>query len=285
MNITTILLASLASLAMLAAVALGVVRSGPVWDESARRQLGRLVERFESLGLDKNRLRIGLRTWGMAIPATFFFLWLGLNMFLPGVVLAGLVYVAPRYVLEYLIQRRSRLLRSQIVEAARALANAVKAGMNLHQGLETVAQEIPDPLAAEIQRIVADYSRGRPLAEALETVRRRLDLEPFTLFASAVEVALQHGGRVNETLLRISHALLENQRVERKMEADTASGRRQVQMLALCPPVLLSAIWLIEPQMVHSVFTTPQGQAMLCVIALLVYAGAAWARRMVTLGI
>ena len=52
-----------------------------------------------------------------------------------------------------------------MVAATIALANTSRAGLSLAQGLETVGNETPEPLASEIRRIVREYKHGRPLAE------------------------------------------------------------------------------------------------------------------------
>ena len=78
-----------------------------------------------------------------------------------------------------------------------------RAGLSLAQGLETVGKETSEPLAAEIRRVVREYKHGRPLAEALRAAKDRLNIDSFTLFASAVLVSLERGGRITDALERI----------------------------------------------------------------------------------
>ena len=111
---------------------------------------------------------------------------------MPPVAIAAvyLVYVAPRIILDLMIRRRRALLRDQMVAATIALANSSRAGLSLAQGLETVGEETPEPLAYEIRRVVHEYKHGRPLAEALRAAKDRLNIDSFTLFAAAVLVSL-----------------------------------------------------------------------------------------------
>ena len=212
----------LSSASLFAAVAWGMSQVGGVWDKIAGAQWSRQTELFKRLGLGTNHLQLALRAWGGAVFGTFFVLWLVLDMFPVAVLLTAMVYAAPRYILAYFVERRKTLLRDQMVGATMGLANTVKAGLSLAQGLASICEEVPEPLVSELRRIVFEYQRGRPLREAIEEVRRRLDIDAFTLFALAIEVSLERGGNVGEALQRISVSLQENQRIERKLEADTA---------------------------------------------------------------
>src|SRR5205085_687207 len=148
-----------------------------------------------------------------------------------GVALIFFVYVAPRYVLEFVIARRRSLLRDQMVGASTAMANAARAGLALGQALESISKETPAPLANEFRRIIQEYERGRPLPDALRDAKERLELDGFTLFTSSLLTCLDRGGRITEALDRISKSLQESQRLERKLEADTATGRKVVIIL------------------------------------------------------
>ncbi len=285
MDLGCVGLTLLACLLLFAAMFLGTQRLGPAWDFLALKQVAALEDRGRCLALDMSRLAAWLRLWGMllcGVPAVF---WFVLHNVTLGLTLTFLLYRAPRHVLDFLIRRRARLLRDQMVGTAHALANATRAGLTLPQGLLEVLRDTPEPLASELRRITADYQRGRPLKDALETVRRRLQLEPFTLFATAIQVCLERGGRVNEALTRIATSLRENLRLERKMEADTASGRRAVLIMALFPAMFLALMYLLEPSSVQLLFTRLGGQVVLAVVVLLVYFGSRWALHIMRLDV
>lgn len=258
---------------MFVSVTLGVQRLGPAWDVLASRQMGALACRAEALALDMQRLAWWLRIWGIALIATPLAFWLFANMLFFGLTLTYFVYIAPRHVLDYLILSRKQILRDQLVTAIQGLANAARAGLTLHQGLVEITRETPKPLANELKRIVADFDRGRPLKDALEQTRQRLQLEPFTLFAAAIQIALERGGRINESLERISTSLRDNQRVERKLEADTASGRRAVLILSLFPLFFLCLFRLLDAESTNLLFSTLSGQVVLIAVVVLVYVG------------
>ena len=263
------------------AVSFGLVLIWPVWDTLAAYQMGKLATRFKSLSLDVDKLQFYLRVWVVVWVVAV----VGIGYFAqmpPLAILTGfLIYVAPRYILDHLIRRRARLLRDQLVGSAVALANAVRAGLSIAQGLETVAAEAPQPLKAEFDRIVFDYQHGRPLKEAIEAMRTRLDLEEFTLFALAIEVSLERGGRLNEALERICVSLREKQRLERKLASSTAAGRHAVVVLTVTPIIGVIGYCLVDDQYYSLMFHQLMGQVMLAAIGVFVYLGERWAWKII----
>ena len=263
------------------AVSLGLVRIGPVWDVLAERQMGEMASRFKRLSLSEEKLRLYLRVWGVVWVTTVVGLWFFASAPPLAIFMGLIVYVAPRYILDHLLRKRARLLRDQLVGSAVALANSVRAGLSVAQGLETVAQETPQPLKAELDRTVFEYEHGRPLKEALDAMRTRLKLEEFTLFALAIDVALDRGGRLNEALERICNSLREKQRLERKLAACTAAGRQAVIFLGLAPIGLLGMFRAFGSSYIDVSFNTFLGQIMLAVAGTLLYLGVRWAWKIV----
>ena len=120
--------------------------------------------------------------------------------------------------------------------------------------------------------IVSDYRRGRPLADAILAVNQRLDLDSFRMFSAAILVNLDRGGRIGDTLVRISRSLEENQRLERKLEADTAGGRKLILILGAFPLLFLAGFSALDPQGTGAHFRGLPGQVVLIVVLLLILA-------------
>jgi tight adherence protein B len=283
MEINPLLLA--ASVLMGVAVFLLAIWGGPVWDVIAKRQIADLAPRMRELSLDTAQLPRLQRWWGLSMAATLFVCILVLHIPLIGIMAVYVIYILPRVLLEIWIARRRALLRDQMVGASILLANATRAGLALAQGLETVANESPEPLASEFRRLVHEYQRGRPLSEALRDAKVRLNLDGFTLLVNAVLTCLERGGKVTEALERISRSLQENQRLERKIEADTASGRLVVIMLGIFPFGFMLLFYFLAPDAVGLLFTTIIGQILVVLIAVMVYVSVKWAKKILTIDI
>lgn len=255
------------------------------WDTISQRYVADLQPILDSLSLDPNFTQSLLRWWGISIVASFLILTFVFGMLPIALAVLILLIIAPRWILKFMIARRRRKLRDQLVGGTTSLANACRAGLSLAQGLETVSNEVPQPLARELQRIVNEYQHGRSLAEAITTTKERLKLDSFTLFASALCVSLGRGGRITESLERIGHTLQENQRVERKLESETASGRKVVLLLALFPFVFLGGFYILHPEGTALVFQSLIGQLVLLVVIGLVVASVWWSNRILSIEI
>jgi tight adherence protein B len=255
----------------------------PLWDRIAANYIRDLRPMLTALNLDSGALPQQMRWWGISMAVAFLFVALGLGMWPVAFVATYLIYVAPRIYLQALISQRSFLLRDQLVSSVTGLANATRAGLSLAQGIENVGAETPEPLAAEFARIVREYQGGRPLASSLKDARDRLQQDGFTLFISALLVSLERGGRITEALERIGHSLQENQRLERKLQAETESGRKVVVILAIFPVVFLGLFYFLNPEGTALLFTTLLGQLVLLVVIAMVYFAVQWARRILTL--
>jgi tight adherence protein B len=259
-----------------AAAALAFLGAGPVFEAALEKALGRQGQRLRSLGLDSETVSTAIGLWLALVVALLLALGVGLQIWPVAVVLCAMLLAAPRWVVSNLILRRERLFRDQLASACFSLGCSVRAGLALPEAIARQARELPQPLAGEFRSIAQSYQRGQPLRQALEIARERLALEPFSLFVMVVGAALERGGPLEESLARIAGSIFETQRVERKLETETASGRRTIATLAGFPGLFLGGASFIAPGMTAVLFTTLWGQFSLATIVLLVGAAFAW---------
>jgi Flp pilus assembly protein TadB len=260
----------LASLFLGLAATLGCEPCLRLWDSLALRRLHALVPLAQTVGISEARLRLGMRAWGLGLIGI---VPLVLSLFGSPVlvpVAVGLTYLAPEWILRTIIRRRRQRLRDQLVGVCFALANTARAGLSLAQGLQLAGREAPEPIRSELLRIVGDFSRGRSLAQAIGDVSERLDLNGFRMFAAAILSCLEHGGPLTETLDGLALAVQESQRLQMKMDVQSASGRLTLWVLGLFPVVFLGLNYLIEPTSTRLLLTTVAGQVILTIIILLI---------------
>ncbi len=198
-------------------------------------------------------------------------------------VLVGVWLMVPRWLLAWQLHRRRLKLRDQLVGAMQNLANSARAGQSLAQGLESLSHESPEPLADELRQMMGEYQLGRPLPDTIMDTKQRLQLDSFSLFASTVVISLRQGGRVTESLERISNSLRENQRVERKLDAETAGGWRVVLILTLFPFLFLAGFYVLHPEGTLLMFRSLIGQALIITIIGLVVTSVWWSRKILNI--
>jgi tight adherence protein B len=274
-------LAAAAATGLAAALLVGPLTE--FWDRFMAWSLADLERAMDALRIDRHGLQGWLRWWGLLVATV----GIGLGLVLRSPVLAvplvlgGLV--APRFWLGHIVDSRRKLLRHQLPPALAGLANAVRAGLPLPEGIATVAAELSEPLRGEFRGIVAEHGGGRPLAAAIEDVKQRLGLEPFTLFAATIQTTLQRGGRVSEMLEILADSLRELDRLERTMDSATASPRKTIFFLGLFPALFLLGFLLLFPEGTMLMFTTTLGQVLLVVAAGLTGTSVLWSQSILAL--
>lgn len=148
------------------------------------------------------------------------------------------------FVPDALRRRRERLrcrrLLADLPDALDLLAVASAAGRSPAAGLAELANAGEGPLAEEMRMTVAELSCGRPLAEALRSLRARVPGSEVATLCAAIERSRRYGSPLAELLRRQSSALRRDRR--RAVEEHAARAAPKIQLvvaLVLVPSVLL----------------------------------------------
>lgn len=241
-----------------------------------RDQLRRLRIKAASL----RQLLIG---WFAVIGLLFVAFWLIMNLPVLGFVVCVLLLYIPWYVIKRLAGQRRMMIEDQLADSMVSLSSAIKAGLSLAQALEILADQSPNPIAQEFQQMVSEYKLGKPLDQVLSETKARLRSENFALFAAAMQASRESGGRLNETVDRIAHSVRELQRLERKVQTETAQARSSAFYMALAPVAILLIYYLfIDPVSTSRLFTTLPGQVILSISLVLNVVAYLWARKILS---
>jgi len=224
------------------------------------------------------QLRRWLNVWAGLIAAVAIVLTVFFDSPVFAVLAAALLAAFPWYLLHRLAEARKRRIEDQLADAMVSLSGAIKAGLSLAQSLQILADQCPPPISEEFRQMVGEYNLGKPLVQTLTEAKARLRSENFSLFAAAMLASHDSGGRLNETVDRIAHSVLELQRLERKLLSETAQARKSAVYMALTPLFVLLAYYFIDPENTLRLFDTLPGQLMLSFSAVLNIASYLWAR-------
>jgi tight adherence protein B len=225
------------------------------------------------------RSRVLIHWLFIIITPVIILLFLPLKMILLAFWLVGAVM--PRILLDREWQKRRKMLNDQLPKAVMQLSSGVASGMSLVQAIERIAERGEEPIRTEF-RIIANYwNMGADFTSTIEEAKRRLDLQDFTLFASALVINQKMGGNVVKTLERLALSLESVDRMRKEVYAATSEGRTNIKVLAVAPFIMLGFTTVIDAQAVGWLFTRPFGQLLLLVAVLLTAAGTFWAWRIV----
>ncbi len=187
-------------------------------------------------------------------------------------VLAGLLAALPWGYVATQRRRRLRRLDQQLPEALDLITRAVRAGHSLPLGIQMLADEMPEPIAAEFRLVHEQVSFGVSLQQALAGLCERVPLTDYRYFAVAVLIQRQSGGNLAEVIGNLSHLIRERLKLLARVRVLSAEGRMSAWTLALLPFLLGALLYLVNPDFMRPLWVDPIGvgmlRALLCMMLL-----------------
>jgi tight adherence protein B len=198
---------------------------------------------------------------------------------LPGLALGAVPY----FVLVKKRTLRFRKISDLLPEAIDLMSRGLRAGQAIPATLETVAQEIDDPLRTEFRRTADEQSYGLPFREAMMNLSRRVPVSDLQFLVTAILVQKETGGNLALVLDKTSNVIRERIRVEGQMRIRSAQGRLTGWILCGLPFALFILMNIMNPGYGRSLFTTELGQKMVTYASVLMVIGIIVIRKIVSL--
>ncbi len=183
------------------------------------------------------------------------------------------------------LRKRHVKFDEQLVDALAGLANSTKAGMSLPQAVEQVAKDMPPPVSQEFGDIMREYRSGKPIEQALDDARERIQSRNFDLSVRAFRIGMEQGGNVAMVFEKIAASIREMWRLQEHVRTVTTEGRSSARFMTLMPAVFLVLLYVMDPQGVSLLFTTTVGLILLSIVLVINLVGHAWIRRILDVDI
>jgi len=161
------------------------------------------------------------------------------------------------------ITSRTHKLEAQMIELLQMLASGLRAGFGLMQGLEAAAEQLPDPLAAEIRRTLRDTAMGASVEQALTALNERVGSSDFDIVITAILIQRSVGGNLAEILDNVAHTMRERERIRGEIRTITSQQRLTGYVIGGIPIGLLIIFFLVSPDFTGLLFTNSLGRMML----------------------
>ncbi|MEM8738944.1 MAG: type II secretion system F family protein [Planctomycetota bacterium] len=244
------------------------------YDRVLRRQLMMDVEPSQAFWVTVGGMGVA---FGLAFALT-------LSLLL-SVACAAAAYFLPTLVVRHLEQKRRAKLEEQLVDGLTTLSAGVKAGLNLVQSMEMLADNHTGPIQQEFSQLLREYQMGRDLNQAMRTTANRIGSPMYRLTFTAIELHRLRGGDTGESMDRLADAVREIKKLEGKLDAITAQSRSQASMMAVMPLVFMFILWLIDPSGINLLFTETVGRVLLLICGLLVFGAFIWIRKIMAVDV
>ena len=177
------------------------------------------------------------------------------------------------------VQRTVRI-EVQLGDAIDLMIGALQVGVGVINALETAVSEIRRPLRPQLEEVLGRIRYGDDPQVVLRDLVRRVPLESFRLFTSALSVHWRVGGNLFPILGTVARAIRDRIEVSRRIRSLTMDAR--VSILAILGSTYFIAFvtWYSEPETMTAFLATSVGKVLLAAALFLQGIGIVWSSAM-----
>jgi tight adherence protein B len=187
----------------------------------------------------------------------------GLSLIILRAGLALFVASMPILYVRIIRNRRLKKFEEALPDAIDLFNRSMKAGHNIHAGLETIAHETFDPVRMEFRKVIEELGLGAPIEETLHGLGRRVPLIDLKFFITGLILQRQTGANMVQVLENLALLVRERLNLAAKLKAATAQQRLSAGLLCSLPFVVGLGFWIMKPEYIRLLYTDPTGQVFL----------------------
>ncbi|GLH95189.1 type II secretion system F family protein [Phytohabitans aurantiacus] len=178
-------------------------------------------------------------------------------------------------------RQRVEKFAALLPEALQLVIGSLRSGFSLPQALEAMAKEVPAPISAEFNRMLAQVRLGLDLETALERLARRVANRDLGWTVMAIRVQREVGGNLAEVLATTVNTIRERENLRGHVRSLTAEGRLSALVLLSLPILVGGLMVAVNRDYISPLWTDPRGVMLLVIGVGLVALGAFWLSRLV----
>ena len=154
-------------------------------------------------------------------------------------------------------KKRIAMFEEQLPDAVELMVRSLRVGHPFVSAINTVSREMSDPIASELGIIADECAYGRDVAEAIQSMADRLDIQDLRFLAVAVGIQQTSGGNLAEILQGLANVIRARFKLFRKVKAITAEAKWSGNFLSVFPILALVGINVMQPDYYSEVIGTP----------------------------
>lgn len=155
------------------------------------------------------------------------------------------------------LKRRKADLIKQLPDALDLMSRGLKVGHPLNTTLQSVANEMPDPIGTEFGLVVDQVAYGDELTTAIRAMADRLEEEDIQYLAVALTMQHGTGGDLAGILRTLARVIRARMSLRRKIKAITAEGRMTAYILSCVPVAIVLVMTIFTPSFYGDVMHYP----------------------------
>lgn len=165
----------------------------------------------------------------------------------------------PKMVLNTMKATRGKKIDGQLMDAIILMSNSLKSGLDIIQGFEMVSKDLLPPISDEFALVIKNYQLGTPFEKALGVMEDRVSSKMLSYMIRAIVLQRQIGGNLTRVFERIVVDIREESKLDEKTKALTAQQRIQSIVVAIMPWIMVSVMFVFQPDVMIRFYSTPLG--------------------------
>jgi tight adherence protein B len=154
----------------------------------------------------------------------------------------------PLMIVNMVAQRRRKRMEEQFPIALDVFVRALRSGHPVASAIELLTREMEDPIGSEFGLVSDEVAYGAELAEALQDLAERWDLDDMRMFVVSLSVQSETGGNLAEILQNLSEVIRARASLYMKVRALSSEGRMTGWMLTVLPVLTFVGLFLVNPR-------------------------------------
>jgi tight adherence protein B len=159
----------------------------------------------------------------------------------------AILSIAPFIYLRIQSTKRMQRFTEQLVNALDMMSRSLKAGHSLVAAIQTVGNELPEPIRGLFRSVYEEQAYGLSIKDALAHMVERMNTTDLKFFVTAVNIYREIGGNLSEILENLSKTIRERIKIRRQVKVYTAQARLSGYILAALPIVTALFFYFMAP--------------------------------------
>jgi tight adherence protein B len=155
--------------------------------------------------------------------------------------------VVPLTGLGTIYRKRMAKLLKQLPDALDLMARGLRVGHPLNTTLQSVADEMPDPIGSEFGVVVDQVAYGDELTVAMRQMAERIDEEDVQYLSIAINMQAGSGGDLARVLGTLARVIRARMALRRKVRAVSSEGRLTAYILSALPVAIGVMMTITSP--------------------------------------
>lgn len=186
-----------------------------------------------------------------------------ISMFFLRLLLAFGLGSIPIFYINFKRSRRLAKFEEQLPDAIDLFNRSMRAGHNIHAGLETISEETFDPVRMEFRKVLEELALGSQIETALHNMGARVPVIDLKFFITGLILQRQTGANMVTVLENLAMLVRERLNLAAKLSAATAQQRLSAGLLCSLPLVVGIGFWFLKPEYMMLLYTDETGSKFL----------------------